>query len=91
MTEKDQSGTARRPYRPPQLEQVQLVVEEAVLRDAESRRCRTTGYRCRRLRTGQVPSMAGPREARICIAVAARIISPHLPERHRRSVWRDSP
>jgi hypothetical protein len=31
MTEKAKDGTARRPYQPPQLEQVQLVVEEAVL------------------------------------------------------------
>ena len=30
MTEKTKAGTARRPYEPPQLEQVQLVVEEAL-------------------------------------------------------------
>ena len=31
MTEKTKARTARRPYQPPQLEQVELVVEEAVL------------------------------------------------------------
>ena len=32
MTEKTKGGTARRPYQPPQLEQVELVIEEAVLK-----------------------------------------------------------
>ena len=35
MTEKIKTGTARRPYRPPQLEEVQLAVEEAVLQSCK--------------------------------------------------------
>ena len=35
MTEKIKTGTARRPYRRPQLEEVQLVVEEAVLQSCK--------------------------------------------------------
>ena len=31
MTEKSKARTTRRPYQPPQLEQVELVAEEAVL------------------------------------------------------------
>ena len=36
MTEKTKAGTARRPYEPPQLEQVELVVEEAVLQSCKT-------------------------------------------------------
>ena len=38
MTEKTKAETMRRPYEPPQLEQVQLVAEEAVLQG-----CKTPG------------------------------------------------
>ena len=37
MTEKAKTATARRPYHPPQLEQVQLVAEEAVLVGCKTR------------------------------------------------------
>jgi len=37
MTEKTKSGMARRPYEPPRLEQVELVVEEILLGN-----CKTT-------------------------------------------------
>ena len=37
MTEKTKAATARRPYQPPQLEQVQLIAEEAVLVGCKTR------------------------------------------------------
>jgi hypothetical protein len=44
MTEKRETTTNRRPYRKPQLEQVQLVAEEAVLAGCKTRATGGSGF-----------------------------------------------